>query len=122
MRRFFAIVIVVLFGAAPFVGGAASGAEMRVSRYAGATVVGPHLPVWRYNRPNPPPFTRGARAQAVWDSGACWSECGSYCAWAMNGCLYEDTQGVCLSYTDACDRYCQRKCRTYTAGPFLPVE
>ena len=86
-------------------------------------VVGPHPPVWRYNNASSQeaPFTRSKRAQALWNDGACWSECGAYCAWAMNGCLYRDTQGVCLAYTDACDRYCQVNCRS-RGGPFLPIE
>jgi hypothetical protein len=122
MRRIFAIAVVLLAGFAPIMGGAATGAEMRVSRYAAPAVVGPHPPIWRYNAPNPPPFSHSVRSQLVWDSGACWSECGSYCAWAMNGCLYEDTQGRCLATTDACDRYCQRNCRSYYGGPFLPID
>jgi hypothetical protein len=66
-----------------------------------------------------PPFSRSERAQSVWASGACWSECGSYCAWGMAGCLERDAQGLCLKLTDRCDRYCQRECRT-SGGPLLP--
>jgi hypothetical protein len=79
-------------------------------------------PVWRYNAHTADlPFPRGKRAEAVWASGACWSDCGAYCAWGLAGCLKEDTQGRCLKYTDKCDRYCQRECRT-RGGPFLSVE
>jgi hypothetical protein len=118
MPRSFVLALLLLPGLVlPFLG-SATGAELRVSRNS---VVGPHPPVWRYNAPNPPPFARSARAQTVWDSGACWSECGAYCTWALNGCLYSDTQGHCLAYTDECDRYCQRSCRTY-GGPLLPIE
>jgi hypothetical protein len=100
----------------------AAAAELRVSGYSAPAVVGPHPPVWRYNSPNQElPFARSARSQAVWDSGACWSQCGAVCAWDLNACLYQDTQGRCLIYTDACDRYCQRTCRVQ-AGPFLPFE
>lgn len=67
------------------------------------------------------PFPRSERAQSVWAGGACWSECGSYCAWAFAGCLKQDAQGHCLKLTDNCDRYCQRQCRTQ-GGPLLPVE
>ena len=67
------------------------------------------------------PFPRGERAQSVWASGACWSDCGSHCAWGLAGCLERDAQGQCLKLTDACDRYCQRECRT-SGGPLLPIE
>ena len=77
---------------------------------------------WRYNGPRRDlPVPRSERAQSVWASGACWSECGSYCAWGQSACLERDTQGQCLKLTDSCDRYCQRECRT-GGGPLLPVE
>jgi hypothetical protein len=115
------MIALMLFGGCLLSGGPGLAADHQAWRYATPLVVGPHPPVWRYTAPNPPPFARSARSQAVWDSDACWSECGAYCAWALNGCLYEDTQGRCLAYTDACDRYCQRSCRSY-GGPFLPIE
>jgi hypothetical protein len=65
------------------------------------------------------PFPRSERAQSVWASGRCWSECGSYCAWGQADCLQRDGQAVCLKRTDRCDRYCQRSCRT-SGGPLLP--
>jgi hypothetical protein len=78
--------------------------------------------IWRYSaRVQELPFARGERAQSVWASGACWSECGSYCAWGEAGCLARDVQGTCLKLTDACDRYCQRECRT-SGGPLLPID
>jgi len=64
------------------------------------------------------PFPRGERAQAVWNERACWSDCGSHCAWGMAGCLAYDAQGRCLKLADRCDRYCQRECRT-SGGPLL---
>lgn len=67
------------------------------------------------------PFPRGERAQSVWASRACWSDCGAYCAWGEAGCLNRDSQGQCLKLTDTCDRYCQRECRT-SGGPLLPLE
>lgn len=67
------------------------------------------------------PFPRSERAQSVWASGACRSECGSYCAWGLAGCLERDAQGQCLKLTDSCDRYCQRDCRT-SGGPLLPLD
>lgn len=62
------------------------------------------------------PFARSARAQAVWGEGACWSACQSSCTWGLNACLRVDSQGRCLEHTDACDRACQRDCRT-RGGP-----
>ena len=77
---------------------------------------------WRFDqRSQELPFPRGARAQSVWASGTCWSECGAYCAWGAAGCLTRDAQGLCLKLTDKCDRYCQRQCRT-SGGPLLPLE
>jgi hypothetical protein len=79
-------------------------------------------PTWRYNAHSAElPFPRSARAESVWASSWCWTDCGSYCAWGLAGCLKEDSQGRCLKFTDRCDRYCQRECRT-RGGPFLPIE
>ena len=79
-------------------------------------------PVWRYYAHSSElPFPRSKRAEAVWASDACWSDCGSYCTWGLAGCLKEDSQGRCLKFTDKCDRYCQRQCRT-RGGPLLSVE
>lgn len=72
-------------------------------------------------RPYALPFPRSERAQSVWASGACWSECGAYCAWGEAGCLTRDAQGQCLKLTDTCDRYCQRACRS-AGGPLLPLD
>ena len=77
--------------------------------------------VWRMGVQREVPFPRSERAQSVWASGACWSECGAYCAWGQSGCLERDAQGQCLKLTDKCDRYCQRECRT-SGGPLLPIE
>ncbi len=102
--------------------GPLAAAELATSRYAAPHVVGPHPPVWQYNAPPQPlPFARSARAQAAWDADGCWRACQSYCSWDLNACLYQDTQGLCLAYTDGCDRYCQRTCRT-RGGPLLPFE
>lgn len=73
------------------------------------------------DQPRVLPFPRSERAQSVWASSACWSECGSYCAWGQAGCLTRDAQGHCLQLTDSCDRYCQRQCRT-SGGPLLPLD
>ena len=70
------------------------------------------------------PYPREPRAAAVWKERACWSQCGSYCAWGMAACLRQErvsqvSQGTCLKLTDRCDRSCQRDCRT-AGGPLLP--
>jgi hypothetical protein len=122
MKRSIVLAVLLLAGFLLSSAGPAAAAELGVSRYSAPAVVGPHPPIWRYNSPNQePPFSRSARAQAVWDSGACWNECQSACTWDLNACLYQDTQGHCLVYTDGCDRYCQRSCRVQ-AGPFLPFD
>ncbi len=78
--------------------------------------------IWRYNRHNPElPFALSERARSVWASSACWSDCGSHCTWGLAGCLEADTQGRCLKLADACDRTCQRACRT-SGGPLLPID
>jgi hypothetical protein len=120
MARLVALTALLL--AALAAAGPLAAAELKVSRYSVRPVVGPHPPVWRYNAPPQPlPYPRSARAQPVWDAGPCWRQCQSYCSWDLNACLYQDTQGVCLSFTDSCDRYCQRTCRT-RGGPFLPFD
>lgn len=87
-----------------------------------ATSTRSDVKIWRYNKhPEALPFERSERAASVWASGACWNDCGSYCAWGMAGCLERDSQGQCLKLTDKCDRYCQRQCRT-SGGPLLPIE
>jgi hypothetical protein len=76
--------------------------------------------IWRYNMPNHTlPFPRSDRAESVWASGVCRDECGSHCTWGVAACLTRDAQGHCLKLGDACDRYCQRECRTM-GGPFVP--
>jgi len=65
------------------------------------------------------PYPREARAEAVWNERACWSGCGSYCAWGMAACLRNDSQGTCLKLTDRCDRACLRGCRN-AGGPLVP--
>ncbi|HTQ82518.1 MAG TPA: hypothetical protein VMI47_04555 [Pseudolabrys sp.] len=91
---------------------------------AAAAADSPALPggavVWRYNAPNQTlPFPRSERSESVWASGACWSECGAHCTWGLAACITRDAQGHCLKLGDACDRYCQRECRSQ-GGPLLP--
>ena len=78
--------------------------------------------IWRYNKHNPEPaFPLNKRAESIWASGACWSECGSYTTWNLVACLDQDRQGRCLKRADAGDRACQRECRT-RGGPLLPID
>lgn len=80
------------------------------------------MKMWRMSpRTDVPPFPRSERAQAVWDGGERWTECGSYCAWGQTQCLERDSQGLCLKLTDKCDRLCQRESRT-AGGPLIPFE
>jgi len=67
------------------------------------------------------PFPRSARAEPVWASGACWNACQSTCTWDLPACLQVDSQGRCVQSTNACDRACQRECRT-RGGPYLPID
>jgi hypothetical protein len=119
MRRFVLANVFLIVGLLAH--GPLAAAELAMSRDAAPRVLGPHPPVWHYNVPQALPFARGERAQAVWDADGCWQACQSYCTWDLNACLYTDTQGRCLAYTDGCDRSCQRMCRT-RGGPFLPFE
>lgn len=81
-----------------------------------------HARIWRYTTlGNELPFPRSKRAQAVWNAGACWNDCSAHCAWGLNDCLRSDPQGLCLAYSDACDHYCQRACRSQ-GGSLLPFE
>jgi len=77
--------------------------------------------IWRYSAPGHEllPFPRGEQTRSVWASDGCWSDCGAHCTWGIAGCLTRDAQGHCLKLGDACDRYCQRQCRTM-GGPLLP--
>lgn len=67
------------------------------------------------------PFPRSERAQSIWASGVCWSECGSVTTWNLATCLERDSQGDCLKRADKADRSCQRECRT-SGGPLLPID
>ena len=71
--------------------------------------------------PHTLPFPRSGRSQAVWASAACWNDCQSYCTWGEAACLQTDAQGRCLTYTDRCDRFCQRDCRTRGGPLFAPL-
>jgi hypothetical protein len=65
------------------------------------------------------PFPRSKREQSVWASDACWNGSQDYCTWGLASCIERDAQGLCLKYTDHCDRVSQRRCRTW-GGPLVP--
>lgn len=107
--RVFLIALAVILGALFMTGASAPAQE------SGRPVT------WRATTPNPePPFERSHRAQSVWNSGVCWSDCGSHCAWGVAGCLRDERQGVCLAKGDTCDLYCQRQCRN-SGGPLVEI-
>jgi len=64
------------------------------------------------------PYPAGKRAAAIWASDACWRDCASSCAWKMEQCVLATDADACLPQLDACDRSCQRSCRT-RGGPLL---
>jgi hypothetical protein len=123
MRRAIVLTMLLFSGLLMPVGQAAA-ADVQLSHYYSAIppVIGPHPPIWRYNSPpQPPPFLHSKRSGAIWASDACWNHCRASCAWDLNGCVHYNTQGVCILYSAACDRYCQADCRIQ-GGPFLPIE
>ena len=82
------------------------------------------MTIWRSEAPahvRALPFPRSKRAEAVWANGACWRDCQAHCTWGEATCFKFDAQGHCLTLADACDRSCQRQCRTW-AGPLLPID
>ena len=77
--------------------------------------------LYRPNAVHVLPFARSERAQSVWASGLCWSECGSVTTWNLAACLERDSQGRCLKRADSADRSCQRECRS-SGGSLLPID
>jgi hypothetical protein len=101
----------LLFGGIVMPSGVAAAADMGADR-------GAMRPASGQGQTSILPFPRSARAQAVWDEGACWRDCQVTCTSGLAGCLSFDSQGRCLQATDACDRSCQRQCRV-RGGPYL---
>jgi hypothetical protein len=64
------------------------------------------------------PYPMSKRAAAVWASDTCWRDCTAACNWEMKSCLRADDADACRPQIDACDRACQRSCRT-RGGPLL---
>jgi hypothetical protein len=64
------------------------------------------------------PFPAGKRAASVWASDLCWHDCTTSCTWKMETCVSGASADICRPHLDACDRSCQRSCRT-RGGPWL---
>ncbi len=108
MKSILVLLILVLGGSWMPTGGPAAAADLGLTR-ASAHSRGKFLP-----------FPRSARATAVWGESACWRGCQGSCTWGLSACLAVDAQGRCLKYTNACDRSCQRDCRTQ-GGPYVAI-
>ena len=64
---------------------------------------------------------RSPAASLVWAGDACWRGCAMDCGRHFRACLATDAPENCIARNDACDRFCQRECRSY-GGPFLPLD
>jgi hypothetical protein len=64
------------------------------------------------------PYPMGKRASAVWVSDSCWRGCTGTCNGHMQACMSAYDADACRPHLDACDRACQRTCRT-RGGPLL---
>lgn len=64
------------------------------------------------------PYPASRRAAAIWASDACWRDCKTDCTWRMAACVGAIDADACRPHLDACDRACQRSCRT-EGGPLL---
>jgi hypothetical protein len=64
---------------------------------------------------------RSPEAALVWAGDACWRGCAMDCGRHFQACLSADAPANCIAQNDACDRFCQRECRSY-GGPLLPIE
>ena len=64
------------------------------------------------------PYPAGKRAASVWASDVCWRDCRTSCTWRMESCVGTMSADACRPQLDACDRACQRSCRT-RGGPWL---
>ena len=64
------------------------------------------------------PYPMSKRAASIWVSDACWRDCSRDCTWKMEYCVRGSDPDACRVHLDACDRSCQRSCRT-RGGPLL---
>jgi hypothetical protein len=66
------------------------------------------------------PYPQTQRSTSVWVSDACWRDCSASCTWKMEACVRGGGDAdACRPYLDACDRSCQRSCRSPWSGPLL---
>ena len=65
------------------------------------------------------PYPQTSRAATVWNGDACWRECSASCTWKMDYCVGASDADQCRPHLDACDRSCQRSCRSWWQGPLL---
>lgn len=80
---------------------------------------------WRKAEPAPAAtyriIPRSPAASLIWAGDACWRGCAMDCGRHLRACLSADAAENCQAQNDACDRFCQRECRSY-GGPFLPLD
>ena len=65
------------------------------------------------------PYPQSRRSTSVWVSDACWRDCSASCTWKMEACVRAGNADACRPQLDACDRSCQRECRSPWSGPLL---
>jgi hypothetical protein len=65
-----------------------------------------------------PPSFETARVIAA---DTCWRDCQSTCTWGLPRCVRATPQGLCLKFTDRCDRACLISCRQ-SGGPLVPIK
>jgi hypothetical protein len=65
------------------------------------------------------PYPQSGRSMTVWNRDACWNDCKTDCKARMAGCVGSADVDSCRPHLDACDRSCQRSCRSFWQGPLL---
>jgi hypothetical protein len=65
------------------------------------------------------PYPQSGRTATVWFRDACWRDCRTDCVARMNACVSTADPDSCRPHLDACDRSCQRSCRSFWQGPLL---
>ena len=63
------------------------------------------------------PYPQSGRSATVWNRTACWNDCSTDCKARMTGCMTSASPDACRPHLDACDRSCQRSCRSFWQGP-----
>jgi hypothetical protein len=65
------------------------------------------------------PYPQGARSASIWAHDACRRDCTASCTWRMASCTQSAGADACRPHLNACDRTCQRSCRSIWSGPVL---